>query len=386
MPVGLLSNSDVWSDRHKAVALYFDEMALAVPDAWSEQRINYPASAVRELKDHELLSIIKYLPEDHFEAARPIIAAIEQWPDEIRAAIEIVKWFPRNGERGTLVEHWYGQHLAEVLAEEKLGYTKWKVGDDAPILRASSRIVQIYLSRLAEIVATRTHFSLTGVDHAPYPGSVFWSPEAVKDVLISGDFDGATKFHGSTAEVGLALFSIRTALPSDVGEVSIAQVVEFRKRNRAALSVFQEFISKTANSTELSRALLDPITAQAAGILIRSEYHRSVEPELLSLNAGLRRLGIQTVWRTLSLRVAAPVIVAQGINSVIPNDHIAHIVTSGVGCALALGRMAYDARTQTTNRRLASPVSYMLSLSEENWTPSFKKLQVSGLSVVNSRY
>lgn len=33
VPVGLLGNRDVWSDRHKAVALYFDELALTVPDA-----------------------------------------------------------------------------------------------------------------------------------------------------------------------------------------------------------------------------------------------------------------------------------------------------------------------------------------------------------------
>lgn len=94
MPIGLLSNQDVWRDRDKAVALYFDELALAVPDAWSEERIHEPRSAVRQLEDFDLLSVFKYRADDHAEAARPIIAAVKRWPDEIRAAIEIVNWFP----------------------------------------------------------------------------------------------------------------------------------------------------------------------------------------------------------------------------------------------------------------------------------------------------
>lgn len=144
-------------------------------------------------------------------------------------------------------------------------------------------------------------------------------------------------------------------MPADVSEVFVTQVADFRKRNRVALSAFQEFIQKTATSTDLSRALADPITAEAAGILIRSEYRRSVEPELRSLEAGLRRLGVQTVWKTLSLHVAAPVIIAQGINAIMPSNHVAHMVTSGLGCALALGRMAYDARMQAENQKLTSP-------------------------------
>ncbi len=97
MPIGLLSNSDVWSDRHKAVALYFDQMALAVPAVWDENRIYQRQTAVRELADRQMLSVLKYRVEDHANAAAPIIEAVHRWPEEIRAAIEIVQWRPRTG-------------------------------------------------------------------------------------------------------------------------------------------------------------------------------------------------------------------------------------------------------------------------------------------------
>ena len=121
MGVGLLSNNDVWSDRHKAVALYFDQMALAVPPEWSTSRINEPRSAVRKLTDAGLLSVFKYSTDDHKKAAAPIISAIEQWPKELNDAIGFVNYFPKNGKRGTIEELWFDMDLAEIISEANLG-------------------------------------------------------------------------------------------------------------------------------------------------------------------------------------------------------------------------------------------------------------------------
>ncbi|MCV7072004.1 hypothetical protein MJO55_28835 (plasmid) [Mycolicibacterium rufum] len=379
MPIGLLSNSDVWSDRHKAVALYFDQMALAVPAVWDENRIYQRQTAVRELADRQMLSVLKYRVEDHANAAAPIIEAVHRWPEEIRAAIEIVQWRPRTGLRATLDEHWFSEDLAGCLVDANLGYLKYETEPPFdPFLRTSARIAQIYNSRLAEIVASRLGFSLTGVDHGPFPGSAHWGPETVREVLTTGTFVGDVQLHESTGVAGLALVSIQAVLPGDLKAMTIRQVADFRARNRLALTTFQDFIERIVTSSALPEVLSSPSDARAVVLQLQNEYERSVAPALRSLERSLQKIGVGAVWRALSLNTAAPLLVAGGLNSILPDGALSQVIVSSAGLALAAGRLVYDARSERTEQALANPVGYLLALQREDWRDGFHRHQISG--------
>ena len=379
MPIGLLSNSDVWSDRHKAVALYFDQMALAVPAEWNEDRIFDRQTAVRELADREMLSVLQYRLEDHVKAAAPIIEAVRMWPQEIRSAIEFVQWTPRTGHRATLAEHWFSEDLAECLVDANLGYLKYEITPPfEPYLRTSARISQVYNSRLAEIVASRSRFSLTGVDHGPFPGSAHWGADTVREVLTTGTAQGRVQFHESTGVAGLALVSIQAVLPGDLRAMTIGQVSDFRVRNRLALTTFQDFIEQIVNSSALPEVLSSPSDARAVVLHLQSEYERSVAPALRSMEKSLQRIGVGAVWRAMSLNTAAPVLVAGGLNSILPEGSLSQVIVSSAGLALGAGRLVYDARSQRSEESLANPVGYLLALQREDWRDGFRRHQISG--------
>ena len=148
-----------------------------------------PRTAVKELTDHELLTVLRYSDEDHAEAgARSLRPSANR--RKLRSAIEIIDWQPRQGQRSTLQEEWFSLESGEALVSERLGYMKRDVDSQEPILRTSERVVKIYNSRLAEIVASRGRFQPDRRGPCPFPGSANWGPEIVRDVLLNGSFDG----------------------------------------------------------------------------------------------------------------------------------------------------------------------------------------------------
>ncbi len=281
--------------------------------------------------------------------------------------------------RATLDEHWFSEDLAGCLVDANLGYLKYETEPPFdPFLRTSARIAQIYNSRLAEIVASRLGFSLTGVDHGPFPGSAHWGPETVREVLTTGTFVGDVQLHESTGVAGLALVSIQAVLPGDLKAMTIRQVADFRARNRLALTTFQDFIERIVTSSALPEVLSSPSDARAVVLQLQNEYERSVAPALRSLERSLQKIGVGAVWRALSLNTAAPLLVAGGLNSILPDGALSQVIVSSAGLALAAGRLVYDARSERTEQALANPVGYLLALQRRIGVMAFTGIRSRG--------
>ena len=68
---------------------------------------------------------------------------------------------------------------------------------------------------------------------------------------------------------------VRAALPAELQAV-LADVIDFRQRNRDALSVFQNFIQEVVTTSSLPEILGSPVEAKIAVLHIQNEYDRTV--------------------------------------------------------------------------------------------------------------
>jgi hypothetical protein len=359
--MALVNDEELLDDNYKVLALYFDKLVMAVPAPAGPGRIWVTVS--KDLVEADLMTIITLRQNDMNGAASNLVSAIEMNANMLRPAYYYPRgeFAPRSGRRSTFMDEWIPWNLAKAVADAGIGYAKensagWE------IFRCPREVGQIYSSALAGRIANQRLLSTADSVHCPYSGASEWDAATISDFLLLPPSVTSVIPSSQLAEKLMAIVALQAVLPQDLSKLTIPQIVELRNKHRLELNAFQEFLQKIANSDTVLSAVGTPVASEALMELIQVEYERRIVPQLIELEKSMNKMGLTTVWNSLSIKTAAPPIVAQAAAPLLGAGPLMHtlMISSGIAVgAIGLIRDSYIARSKL---RKESPLTYMLSL------------------------
>jgi uncharacterized protein DUF6236 len=248
--------------------------------------------------------------------------------------------------------------LESALVDEGLGVPVRAHG----LIGMHPQLAFVYMHALASKVAASVMYPLTDndFDHAAagcaagrIAGALLDSP-AGKPPRAGGGEDLALEF---------ALLALQSVIPKNISALPVQKIIEIRRRHADELAAFQQATQAIVGSLPEAVASASP---DVAAMYLQSVYQKTLEPELRRLKSGLDRSGIDSVFGSMSVKVAAPELVTSGAAVLgIGALHLNPVMMGAGAIVLCLVPRIRRQRAEAGQLRANSRAAYLLRLEEE---------------------
>jgi hypothetical protein len=245
-----------------------------------------------------------------------------------------------------------GLGFASFLADEGLGVVGR--GGDSDWVGVHPTLASAYMLALVGECAEREQLEPT-TDNPDQ----FLSPAYGVEAAIRLLTDGGIRMRGEDLRndaAGFAMAAMQYALPANISEITVDQILSAKQSLQEELARFREFV--VAQRQELGRlaSIQDPgIYAEAFEAHMRSQV---TEP-LQQLERGLKLCGIETVRSLLTMQTFAPPALATSTSEVL---HLPVVATVG-SVTTVVGTAWWQLTGARKQQIAASPVGYLLSVN-----------------------
>jgi len=248
--------------------------------------------------------------------------------------------------------------LESALVDEGLGVPVRAHG----LIGMHPQLAFVYMHALASRVATSVMYPLTDndFDHAAagcaagrIAGALLDSP-AGKPPRAGGEEGSALEF---------AMLALQSVIPKNISSLPVQKIIEIRRRHADELAAFQQATQAIIGSLPEAVASASP---DVAAMYLQSVYEKTLEPELRRLKSGLNRSGIDSVFGSMSVKVAAPDLVTSGAAILgVEALHLNPVMTGAGAIVLCLIPRIRRQRAEASQLRANSQAAYLLRLEEE---------------------
>lgn len=220
----------------------------------------------------------------------------------------------------------------------------------------------VYMHALASKMATSLMYPLTDddFDHAAagcaagrIAGALLDS-SAGESPRAGGEEDPALEF---------AMLALQSVIPKNISSLPVQKIIEIRRRHTDELAAFQQATQAIIDTLPEAVASASP---DVAAMYLQSVYEKTLEPELRQLKSALSRSGVDSVFGSMSVKVAAPELVTSGAAMFGFGALHLNPVMMGVGAiVLCLIPRIRRQRSEARQLRADSPAAYLLRLEED---------------------
>lgn len=353
---------DAWL---KLAALYWDQMARIVPHSYQNHLRD--SDTVKTLK-HEANFIREVDPNYQIDAVGQEFARLVEHNDQaLRAGYAVGR---PNGE-GT---QWHGEthfpdlaliyhtkmseELVRVMEPAGLAFPHRSRGHDW--IAMHPRLASVYMTALAEALATHRGLYPVTTAALPHLGVVGSTFDRVAQALLGDvELDPSASSHREI-EAQLAMISLRTLIPRDMGNVPVSKILELRHQHGSERSAFQDYIHGLASHFS-QLEIHDPDVLQEHLAL---EYEQRLAPELKKLKDSYRRVNVETMSSAVNVLFTTGPGTIAGLLS--PD-----LKVLGAGAiALGLTSVALDRRKGARGEAQSSPVASFLLRVDQGLEPT----------------
>jgi Family of unknown function (DUF6236) len=156
---------------------------------------------------------------------------------------------------------------------------------------------------------------------------------------------------------GFAMLAMEYALPKNINEVSVDQLLATKHSLREELAQFREFVAAQRQELERLASIQDPaIYAEAFTHHVRSQV---AEP-LKQLEHGLKLCGLETVRSVFTMQSFAPPALAVGASEML---HLPPVAATASGISAVIGTAWWQYADARRQQIANSPVGYLLSVN-----------------------
>ena len=160
-----------------------------------------------------------------------------------------------------------------------------------------------------------------------------------------------------------AMLALQSVIPKNISSLPVQKIIEIRRRHADELAAFQQATQAIIGSLPEAVASASP---DVAAVYLQSLYEKTLEPELRRLKSGLARSGVDSVFGSMSVKVAAPELVTSGAAVLgIGALHLNPVMMGAGAIVLCLIPRIRRQRTEAGQLRAHSQAAYLLRLEEE---------------------
>jgi Family of unknown function (DUF6236) len=248
--------------------------------------------------------------------------------------------------------------LESALVDEGLGAPVRAHG----LIGMHPQLAFVYMHALAGKMASSVMYPLTDddFDHAAagcaagrIAGALLDFP-AREPPRAGGEEDPALEF---------AMLALQSVIPKNISSLPVQKIIEIRRRHADELAAFQQATQAIIDSLPEAVASASP---DVAAMYLQSVYEKTLEPELRRLRSGLSRSGVDSVFGSMSVKVAAPELVTSGAAMLgVGALHLNPVMMGAGAIVLCLVPRIRRQRAEAGQLRANSPAAYLLRLEED---------------------
>ncbi len=305
---------DAWI---KLSALYWDRMGRIVPEDYELR----DSDTVKELS-HEIDFIYDFSPAAHetLEVGREFRTFLERHKKALcqRYDLELIgEWSPNRvtlerSRRGgdPRLAYVYAEKISDDLAgglvETGLA-TRDRVGDP-DWLGMHPVLANVYMSALADCMASRRHLSPVADETSTHLAVSGWTMERLAAVLLPEPTLPAAGMAPNEVEACMANIVLEAVIPDNLEQVPVKKIVQIRKGFGEQRLVFQETLRGIAQEEFWLQDVKDPV---AFRMHLEVLYENRIEPLLAAYEKNLNLLGLPTKRAIISVLNTLPDIALQ---------------------------------------------------------------------------
>lgn len=288
---------------------------------------------------------------------------------------ELIKYYSVLSQESNLSYIYSKDKMALPLAKQltEMGFAVHRVRD-----RGDTRLFQlgmhpklafIYMEVLAEEMASSRRLQPVTDNIRDHVLMSECTLERLAQALLEAD-DGQQHLVGSSPPSGeaerlMVAIAIQSVLPQDIANISVAKIIQLRKKHRTELTAFQTHIHEFTAKLDTIQEIDDPRAIKAH---LETAYQREIKPQLDDLKKCMKSLAIETVMGVLNIKVALPPLLVSSGTAL----HLAPIspeVAGATAVACSVFPVLQKKRAEISERVHKSPVAYLL-YAQERLTPT----------------
>jgi Family of unknown function (DUF6236) len=355
----------------KLAALYWDGIARIVPEHYNPR----DSDVVRQFAANGFITSRSPSLSAVAAAGGPFLDLIRLRADELRERYALVQ-SPDGAEtvdgravRTEILSPKLQFELDGALRDAGLAIRRH---DDSGLesVWVHPRLAEAYMAALASEVAFRESYQTVSDGSIEHLAASGLAPERIAQILLELTPGGVPEREVQTA---MAMFALRTVLPTNLDQVSVDKLMRFRQDHRDELTAFQEFVAAQAGPQGALYGLTGLEDAGALEAHVRVEYEKVLEPRLKDLRRDLRGIGIESAWSAINVRLPgeiplsgalSAITVGLGLGTVALLNPLFSIATVG----LMLLKVRRDANEHARSVVAAAPAAFLM-FAQEEFTP-----------------
>lgn len=355
---------DAWL---KMASLYWDRMGRIVPSTYQTE----DSHIVRELGDFvEILrpewvqpefgeTFIEFINEhaDHLRnnygiderVNWPMVSALEQPP----LAGGLSGTDPRLSyvfyEKMT-------EELRNLLIDSRIAIPD---NEDPRWIGMHPRLTKVYMTALADqLSGERGLYPLTDetIDHLAVGGLTV---ERLAQILLGDVNLVGAEANAREVESTAAYVALEMAVPSNLADLSVERILEFRERYPGERGRFQRYMTEFVQTRQW---LEDIRSTDVLEQRIQDEYERELKPQIDEFREKLRDVNIDTVLGAMAIQVSVPSVLTVG--ATLLGTTINPVGGLLAGAALALAQVLHD-RRKAQQELQSSPMAYLMRIERD---------------------
>ncbi|MGY1672174.1 DUF6236 family protein [Geodermatophilus sp. SYSU D00710] len=234
--------------------------------------------------------------------------------------------------------------------------------DPSQWIGVDQRLAGIYMCVLADELSRMNSLSPVTDQPLAHVAVGGWSTEDVANILLSSQFVTRSRDpHGPVGDRAslVAYLALDLAIPKDLSNVPVSQIIAFRQRHADELFAFQATVGTAVSDLEALGTSVDEAILSKYAKEIVAKYFASPRREL---DRALRASGLDTTLATLTVQTSLPALAAGGALGATVSP------TIGVGVGVAVGLASIGARTRkdrAEQRGKRAAADYLLRLERE---------------------
>ena len=243
------------------------------------------------------------------------------------------------------------------------GLAAFDTGDDR-WMGMHPMLARVYMTALADQLAGERQLQpMTDetLDHLALSGL---TPERLAQLLLGNVnlVDAAPTER--ELEQAFALLALRTILPKDMAQVPTKKIVKVREQLAGERGKFQEAAVAFALKNASLREIPDERARQDH---LKTEFDKTIAPELHKLKEALRGNDIDVVLGAMNVKTELPAVATTGLAAMgltAAGIAINPVVAGVTGAALLVAKVLRDRRKGRQTLLATSPVSYLFRVEE----------------------
>ncbi len=366
-------------DWVKVSALYWDKMYRIVPDDYETKR---DTDVVKKLSERnikrESLFISNVAPEGFYEDLHDIgnqfIKLIENHTDvlvhhygvEQRDQWETNEYTAKYSSRGdTRLAYIYSEkinyELSGILEKRGLGTRRSNVAQDVRWMGMHPKLANIYMSALAEKLASRTQSHPITNDAINYFAVAGFTFERLAQVMLDKTEITKKTPTEDELEARLAIIALRAVMPKNITDVSIDQILELREKYSGQFGKFQDFLHSIVEQLPSLKSITGE---QFINDHLDAEYKKNIKPQIDELDDAMNSIGIETIPTILNVEVKVPALFTSGA-LLVGAFALNPLLGSTATVAMALAKIIGEKRKVVKGEIKKSDIAYLMNIRDD---------------------